>query len=173
MPLPIAHGLLGAAVVAVTHERTAVRRGWPLLVGATLALCPDVDFLLGAHRTYTHSLAFALGVTGVLRAALGRPRARAAAAYGLAFMSHGLLDYATTDQGRGVTLLWPLSAKWCKLGLVSFSEFHGGFPLMRVLERSLVEAVVFTPVLLTALFLRFWTEAEDAGPAVLRRDQRA
>jgi membrane-bound metal-dependent hydrolase YbcI (DUF457 family) len=170
MPLPVAHGLLGAAVVAVTHERAAVRRGWPLLVGAALALTPDVDFLLRAHRTYTHSLAFALVVGGALRLTLGRGRARAATAYGLAFLSHSLLDFATTEQGKGVMLLWPFSHAWLKLGVLGFSEAPSGFPLTRVLERGLLEAAVFVPVLLGALFLRRRTPAVPAGGAALRRD---
>jgi membrane-bound metal-dependent hydrolase YbcI (DUF457 family) len=154
MPLPLAHGLVGATVVAIVREPAAVRRRWPLLVGALLALLPDVDFLLRTHRTYTHSLAFALLVTGVLLAVAGRARWRAAVAYGLAFMSHGVLDFAMTLHGRGVKLLWPVSDAWYRLGLLSFSEFFGSFPLQQVIEWSLVEAVVFSPVLLLAVLVR-------------------
>jgi membrane-bound metal-dependent hydrolase YbcI (DUF457 family) len=169
MPLPIAHGLLGATVVAVVHEPAVARRGWPLLLGALLALGPDVDFLFGAHRSYTHSLAVALLLTGVLLALGGRAGARAAVAYGLAFMSHGVLDFATTLHGRGVKLLWPVSDAWFKLDVLSFSEFYGSFPLRQVLERSLVEAVVFTPLLLLALFLRLRTRAGYTDGTALER----
>jgi membrane-bound metal-dependent hydrolase YbcI (DUF457 family) len=81
MPLPVAHGLVGATVVMLVHAPAPVRRGWPLLIGAALAVCPDLDYLVGSHRTYTHSL-----VSGL--------------ACGLALTSHGLLDFAATEHGR-------------------------------------------------------------------------
>jgi membrane-bound metal-dependent hydrolase YbcI (DUF457 family) len=174
MPLPLAHGLVGAAVVAAVREPAALRRRWPLLIGALVALTPDVDFLFRAHRTFTHSLAFALLVTAVLLAVGGRARTRAALGYGLAFMSHGLLDCATTSRGRGVQLLWPVSTTWYKLGLVSFSEFFGTFPLLVVVERCLVEMVALSPLLLLIVFVRTRRRPVDAGDeAVLRRDPTA
>jgi membrane-bound metal-dependent hydrolase YbcI (DUF457 family) len=171
MPLPVGHGLVGATVVALVHEPAALRRRWPLLIGALLALVPDVDFLLRSHRTYTHSLAFALLVTAVFLAFAGRAHARAALAYGLAFMSHGVLDFATTYHGRGVQLLWPVSREWYKLGLLSFSEFHGSFPRLVVIERSLVEVLVFSPLLLLVVFVRLrWRTSYGDDPAAPRRD---
>jgi membrane-bound metal-dependent hydrolase YbcI (DUF457 family) len=174
VPLPLAHGLVGAAVVAAVREPAALRRRWPLLIGALVALIPDVDFLLRTHRTFTHSLAFALLVTGVLLAVGGRARARAALAYGLAFTSHGLLDFVTTNRGRGVQLLWPVSDTRYKLGLVSFSEFFGTFPSLVVIERCLVEAIVLSPLLLLIVFVRTRRQPAYAGEeAALQRDPTA
>ena len=46
MPLPFAHGLVGAGIVAALHPEPARRRFAPLIVGALLANCADVDFAL-------------------------------------------------------------------------------------------------------------------------------
>jgi membrane-bound metal-dependent hydrolase YbcI (DUF457 family) len=174
MPLPLAHGLVGAAVVGAVREPAAIRRRWPLLIGALVALTPDVDFLVGAHRRFTHSLALALLVTGVLLVAGGRARVRAALGYGLAFMSHGLLDFATTHHGRGVRLLWPVSDEWYKLGLLSFSEFFSSYPPVLVIEQSLLEAIVLSPLLLLIVFVRTRRRPGYAGDeTVLRRDPTA
>jgi membrane-bound metal-dependent hydrolase YbcI (DUF457 family) len=170
MPLPVAHGLVGATVVALVHAPAAVRRGWPLLIGAALAVCPDLDYLIRSHRTFTHSLGFGLAATTLFLALGGRAGVRAGLAYGLALTSHGLLDFAATGHGRGVKLLWPLSDAWFKLGVFSFSEFAGGrFPLARVLERGLVEAVTFTPVLLAVLLLRRRSQTGGADRAASGR----
>ena len=63
MPLPTAHGLLGAGLVAALYARpVSGRRAVPLLVGALLANAADLDFLLvfalgsrrGTAASHTH-----------------------------------------------------------------------------------------------------------------------
>ena len=117
MPLPIAHSLVGASLVAAVVPRRP--RYWLLLAaGAALANAADLDFILvflfrsrAWHRGFTHSLVFSLAVFLCLLLALGRARAREAAGYGLAYASHALLDFATTEVriSRGVELFWPFS----------------------------------------------------------------
>ncbi len=146
MPLPIAHACVGAGVVAAVRRRGEPARDlWlPMLVGAVIANCPDLDFILervidehGWHRGPTHSLFFALVVGVLIIAALGTSRLRQAVGYGLAFMSHGLLDSATTKVGGGVELLWPFMDERFKLGLVGVSEIEDGFRLVEMLKDSL------------------------------------
>src|SRR3712207_807273 len=116
MPMPISHGLIGASLVAALLPRRP--RYWLLLAaGAVLANAADLDFILvflfrsrAWHRGFTHSLVFALAVFLCFLLALGRARAREAAAFGLAYASHALLDFATTVETRGVELLWPFSS---------------------------------------------------------------
>ena len=104
MPSPIAHGLVGASLVAAVLPRAGRARYRLLLAaGAGLANAADLDFFLvylfrsrAWHRGFTHSLVFALAVFFGLLLALGRRRAREAAALGLAYASHVLLDFATT-----------------------------------------------------------------------------
>ena len=161
MPLPIAHGLLGASVVAAVHPRPTKRFFIPLLAGALLANAADADFALvfilrskSWHRGFTHSIAFALLVWLVFVLSLGLRRLRPAIAYGLAFASHGLLDYITTKVGGGVELLWPFSSARLVLGLVGLSEVPSRMPPVDVIKSVGLELLLFAPPLLLLLGAR-------------------
>ncbi len=163
MPLPIAHGLVGASIVAICRPQSSFTRDWKLLLfGAVLAISPDFDFFLvwglhsgrGLHRGFTHSIPFALVVTFFLLAISGLPHIKAALVCGAAFLSHGLLDFATTKRGGGVELLFPFSTERLKLGVIGISEFPHGFQLLEIIKASVIEIIVFTPVLLVILLVR-------------------
>lgn len=164
MPLPFAHGLVGASVVAALHPRPSRWRYAPLVLGATLANCADLDFAVvflahdrSYHRGFTHSLAFALAVCVVMLAAFGLARAREALAYGLAYASHALLDYSTTKLGGGVELLWPFSADRFGLGVAGLSELPSLMPSVGILKTLLLELLIFAPVLACVLLVRRFT----------------
>lgn len=159
MPLPIAHGLGGASIVAAMHPKPFRRYGLPLLVGAFLANCADLDFILvwafhsrAWHRAFSHSLFFAFAVGAVAIILLGKTRIRETAAYGLAFMSHGILDYVTTKEGGGVELLSPLSYKRLKLGLVGLSEIPSRLTFMELLVAISLEVIIFAPLFIAVVF---------------------
>ncbi len=133
----------------------------PLWLGASLANCPDLDFLLvwfyhsrDWHRAFTHSLAFALLVGAAVFLLLGRQRLRAAAAYSLAYTSHCLLDYVTTKVGGGVELFWPVSTERYGLRLIGLSELPSRMPPLGVLKALLVELLGFAPLFLLVLHIR-------------------
>jgi membrane-bound metal-dependent hydrolase YbcI (DUF457 family) len=82
MPLPVAHGLLGASVAAALLQRSPQSRRWKLLLpGAMLGICPDFDYALnflrisggGWHHGFTHSIPFAL-LLGLLMALISGDR---------------------------------------------------------------------------------------------------
>ena len=160
--MPVAHGLLGASLVAAVLPRKAPRRYAPALAaGALLANAADLDFLLvfglhmrGWHRAFTHSFGFALLVWLLLFALLGRSRARKAAAYGLAYASHAVLDFATTKFGGGVELLWPFTAERFALGLFGLSEIPSRVPPAGIVRYIVVEFLIFTPPFLALLLWR-------------------
>src|SRR5687767_9810681 len=109
MPLPIAHGLLGASLVAALHPRPTRRFAAPLILGALLAVAADLDFLLvfvfhskASHRGFSHSIVLGLFVILLFSLSLGKQRTREAIAFGLAFSSHGILDYLTSKEGAGI-----------------------------------------------------------------------
>ena len=162
MPLPVAHGLLGAGLVAALHARPASgRRAVPLLVGALLANAADLDFVLvlalgsrAWHRGFTHSLAFALVVTLMLALSLGARRLRDALTYGLAFASHGVLDFLTAKEGGGVELFWPFAGERLRLGWWGLSEVPSRLPPAGVLRALALEVALFAPPLLAVLLLR-------------------
>ncbi|HVF66337.1 MAG TPA: metal-dependent hydrolase [Pyrinomonadaceae bacterium] len=164
MPLPLAHGLVGAGVVAALHPRPSRRRYAPLFLGALLANCADLDFALVAlardrsyHRGFTHSLAFALALCVVSLAVFGRARLREALAYGLAYASHALLDYSTTKLGGGVELLWPFTSGRFGLGVVGLSELPSLMPSVGILKAALLEILLFAPPLACVLLVRRFT----------------
>lgn len=162
MPLPVAHGLLGASLVAAVLPRTNARRyALALAAGALLANAADLDFLLvfglrmrGWHRGFTHSFAFALIVWLALFALLGRARAREAAAYGLAYASHAVLDFATTKFGGGVVLLWPFSSERLALGWLGLSEIPSRVPPAGIVRYVCVELALFAPPFVALLIWR-------------------
>ena len=160
MPLPVAHSLVGASLVAAVLPRRP--RYWlALAAGAVLANAADLDFILVAalrsrawHRGFTHSLAFALAVFVCLLVALGRARAREAAALGLAYASHVLLDFATTKEGGGLELFWPFSADRLGLRWWGLSELPSRLPPAEILKCLSLEFALFAPPLLLLILLR-------------------
>lgn len=161
MPLPIAHGLVGASAVAALYPGTSSEGYRPLLIGALLANAADFDFLLvfifnsqSLHRGFSHSLVFALLIFLLCVLLLGRRRFQAAIAYGAAFASHAILDCLTTKQGDGAELLWPFSEERFELGWWGLSEMPSKLPSGQILEALAVEFALFAPLLLGVVLLR-------------------
>jgi membrane-bound metal-dependent hydrolase YbcI (DUF457 family) len=75
--------------------------------------------------------------------------------------SHTLLDFATSHTADGgVTLFWPFSSQQFALGLtrgfeISLSQSSGVEIIAHLVRASLVELLVFGPVLLIALSMRY------------------
>ena len=160
MPMPVAHGLVGASLVAAVLPRRPRYWVW-LAAGAVLANAADLDFILsfvlrsrGWHRGFTHSLAFALVVALCLLLALGRRRARVGLALGLAYASHALLDFATTRTGGGAELLWPFTSDRMGLRWWGLSELPSRLPPLEILKYLALEFVLFAPPLLFLILLR-------------------
>jgi hypothetical protein len=90
-------------------------------------MLPDADILVGAHRTWSHSLCAALAFS-VLVAVLARaarfPVARTTVLCGLAYASHVLLDWLGKDTAdpRGIMAFWPISRTYFISGLDLFPE---------------------------------------------------
>ena len=162
MPLPVAHGLLGASIVAaLLPKSTRNRLVVSLLVGALIANAADLDFVLVAllqskawHRGFTHSIGFALVISLLFLVIPGKTQLRNAAIYGAAFMSHGLLDYLTSKLGGGVQLLWPVSTVRLTLGLWGLSEVPSRLTPMEILKALALETVLFSTLLLSVLLIR-------------------
>lgn len=126
---PLTHALTGATVAWAASGSRLGRRA--LLVGGAAGLLPDLDGLIRSaddallaiehHRGFTHSLAFA-PIGGTLAALVlgGKSHRRWAVLAGiLAWLSHGLLDAATT---YGTQLLWPFSRLRVGLDIISIVD---------------------------------------------------
>ena len=128
MPSPVGHALAGVAAGYLVGGggggTLTAGSGWStalqllsdrkVIAFGLLGVLPDIDFLFGAHSTYTHS-AGAIVVVGLLgslaaRQAGVRAHLAAAAAYG----SHVALDWLGSDSVApiGVMALWPLSPEF-------------------------------------------------------------
>lgn len=167
MSLPVAHGLLGAAVVAASIWGVSLKRDWRFLfLGAVLAILPDFDYFFyrvlglgeGWHRTFSHSIVFAL-VTGFLFATLFQnARPRITLVCSLATLSHAILDLLTSKAG-GVALFWPLYAERISFGFVSYKSLiiRPTRPLadimIQFLTISALEFAVFAPIFLATLWI--------------------
>jgi membrane-bound metal-dependent hydrolase YbcI (DUF457 family) len=106
---------MSATVVAALHPDFTLKRDWKyLLLGALLGVFPDFDYLLswarfldrGWHHDFTHSILFAFLMGFLTAAAIRKVRFREVMRYGLAMLSHPLLDFLYTHS-RGVELFWP------------------------------------------------------------------
>jgi membrane-bound metal-dependent hydrolase YbcI (DUF457 family) len=169
MPLPIAHSLLGASIVAATLPEASPVRNWkPLLLGAALSISPDLDYFFRTdwHRGFTHSLFFATVVSLLCFAATNL---RMAIGFAGAIFSHGLLDFATTKTMPGVELLWPFSTKRFGLGLVDYYHLTGVDPvfflnkdvLVDLLKMGVFEFIIFLPVFLFVLSIKWSIHAHS------------
>ena len=161
MPLPVAHGLLGASIIAALVRKPAPNRfSIPFLIGAALANAADLDFLLVAafhskawHRGFSHSIAFAVFIVLLLIVLMGRNQLRNAVAYGLAFASHALLDFVTTKSGDGVALLWPFSSDKFAMGWWGLSEAPSKLTPVEIVEALALEVLIFAPIFLGVFLL--------------------
>jgi len=168
MPLPVAHGILGASIVAASRPNLSLSRDWrPILLGGALAVVPDLDILflwaLGQdgewHRSFSHSIVFALAAGLLVSMLRNSPQLKETLVFAAATASHGLLDTLTSKNAEGVKLLWPLAHRF-KLGVFDYFD-HPLDPnytplaefFSEIFRVSLIELVIFTPVLLLALLI--------------------
>ncbi len=127
---PLTHGLLGATLGQALFGRSLGGRG--LIVGALVAMAPDVDVVMSGtgpmgewlyHRGATHALWFAPVVgslTGVGIGFLDRANRGAFVMLSvLALLSHSLLDWCTT---YGIQLFAPFSNRRFALDAVAILD---------------------------------------------------
>src|SRR5687768_13887513 len=118
MSLPILHSLVGAGAVALCYSGNSSSPSWRfMLLGSLIAVSPDLDYLLvyglnmcqECHRSYTHSIFFALAVTllGLLLTSFSNIKRTLAC--GAALLSHGILDFLVAYDKAGVKLFHPFS----------------------------------------------------------------
>jgi membrane-bound metal-dependent hydrolase YbcI (DUF457 family) len=166
MPLPIAHGLLGASIVAATLPDASPARNWKLLLlGAALATFPDLDYFFRTewHRGFSHSMIFASIISAACLALWRTSNIRVTIGFTGAIFSHALLDFATTKTMPGVELLWPLSTHKFGLGLVDYYHLTGIDPiffltkdiLMDLSKAGIVEIIFFIPIFLLVLSVKW------------------
>ena len=177
MPLPIAHGLVGASVVELLRPSSQRRSVKLLLLGALLAISPDFDYALnwlriswgGWHHGFTHSIPFALVVGLVLIVICRDWSVRSYLLFTLAYVSHALLDFMFTES-RGIALWWPFTNYRYKARFPSLIEYAWSRAslfetILDILKLCLLELVIFGPILLVVLWIRH-VSAREAGESI-------
>ena len=170
MPLPAAHGLIGATVLSVIRKDLELRRDWPaILIGAAIGILPDLDLILvwglgypmKLHGSFTHSIVFAIAFGSAISILLKESSIRGVLAYIGALLSHGLMDVATKKEFGGAQLLWPFTDQKYRMGLFSNYEFYPNPPTQSYIEilkqgsvLSFYEIAAFLPLLILILFLK-------------------
>ncbi len=179
MPASVGHALGGVAAAWMV-DLVPGDRGWrwapatarwlPRIGGAATVSCavlgalPDADLLLGAHRTFSHSLA-AVAVVGVVSAIVAvrvrRPVLRVALMCAAAYGSHLLLDWLAVDDvaPRGIQALWPFSHTWFISGWDIFGptqrrDFLSLAALVTNVRAVCLETGLLVPVLLGLWWIR-------------------
>lgn len=210
MPSPVGHALAGAAIAWCARGSSAsegeartpearperdptaanpgagalAKQDAPLLITcALLAVAPDLDLLLGIHRTYSHSLGAIIAVfvaTLIVTSSVASTRHRAlplalicAAAYG----SHVLLDWLGADPTPpiGIQALWPFSHGWYISGLDLFRgtarQHIFGVAALRTNALAVLQEILILGPLATAAW---WVRVRRAGrrPIAARADTR-
>ena len=161
MPLPIAHSLLGASIVALIYPKNTERLSIPLGLGAFLANAADFDFALVFllrskewHRGFSHSILFAVIVAVVIFAIFKFKKMSESIAFGLAFASHFVLDFVTTKIGDGLELFWFFDTERYGLRWFGLSEKPSKMAVLEIIGAILLEIVIFAPIFALALYLR-------------------
>ena len=168
MPTPIGHALGGLAAAFLADSAARRQQFTPALLVASVAVAvaPDFDLLVGAHRTYTHSLGATL-IVGIASWLVLRGRVRHAMRASTILMaahgSHVLLDWMGKDTSvpPGLAILWPLSSAYYISGWDLFGEISRRYWLpeefiLGNLQALAWELMVLVPVVLLAWV--FWSK---------------
>jgi membrane-bound metal-dependent hydrolase YbcI (DUF457 family) len=167
MALPVAHALSGASIAALlSPDQTTGQNLKTLLICGALAIVPDFDYLFyeglgwgeSWHRSFSHSIVFAVIVGAITAAAFGPFTPRFFIIYSLAIFSHPVLDAIISEYPSGVEFFWPLSTRRIAFAVVDYPSIFGRSrdpyaAAMRFLKISFFELVLFSPVLLVSLWL--------------------
>jgi len=188
MPLPVAHGLLGATIVAAFRENFSFRKDWrALLLGASLAVIPDFDLILSwilgysikTHGGFTHSIVFSLVAGFLARLLMREKNIRGFVAYAMAMLSHGILDVVTRKEFGGSALLWPVSLHKFRLGWFDYFEFYpnpASESIIEILRNGLevcrYETMIFMPVFLIVVCYKRWQDRRAARETSVQYRER-
>jgi membrane-bound metal-dependent hydrolase YbcI (DUF457 family) len=145
----------------------------PTLVCALLAASPDLDLLVHAHRTFTHSIVAIVAVTvaaGVVSRWSRLPRLRLTTMLGAAYATHAALDLIAADPypPRGIQLLWPFSREFFLAGWAVFPGTERGnllswFAIATNTRALVTELAIMVPIL-AVLWIARGRAAATASP---------
>jgi membrane-bound metal-dependent hydrolase YbcI (DUF457 family) len=163
MPMAAAHAIMGAAIVTTMRAGSIGVSKKMIVLGALLAVCPDFDVLLlwglgldeSLHRGFSHSIVFGTALGLLTWLMMGAANKIDAFMYVLAALSHTASDSLFSVGRDPIQLLWPFSSRRFNLGIFPYMTFpldlqtlSSWVMLKQFVEYSLVEVLVFSPLLL-------------------------
>jgi membrane-bound metal-dependent hydrolase YbcI (DUF457 family) len=180
MPLPLAHSIVGYSVAAASGIRFRRETMTAILFAVVVANLPDSDFLPGAlagepvlyHRTVAHTLPAAIVcglIVGIVLTRFGKRFWEITLLGTVVFASHLVADmFDLTGTNFGVQILWPLSDNWYAIPtpLSRHAEwfnfdrgetsagFFASFFTLGFMRAVIMQALVFAPLLIPALWVR-------------------
>ncbi len=155
---------LGGLAAAFLADSTGRRRQLSpalLIASAALAVAPDLDLLIGSHRTYTHSVGAVLviGLTSWLVMRGRVPNAmRAAAILMAAYGSHLVVDWTGKDTSTppGLMIAWPFSSAFDVSGWNLFGEVSRRYWLPTEFVLGNLRALSWELAVLSPLLILAW-----------------
>ena len=181
MPLPLAHTLVGYSVAAATGIRFRRNTRTALLFSVVVANLPDLDFIPGIlrnepvlyHRTIAHTIPAGIVCALIIATILTRFRGRFAEMVLLGLLvytSHLVADMVNFGGGNGgVQMLWPFSNAWFTIPTPLANDMHSPLVFVRgadtsgflsafsgigFLRASILQALLFSPLLIPAWLIR-------------------
>ncbi len=132
MPTPIGHALGGIAAgylvsglfagsrafLELSVARASSGKDNTVLVGlvtlACMGMLPDIDFLFGAHREFTHSIGATIAIMVVAATLTNWRSTEVPCVVGAAYASHIGLDWLAADSSfpAGLMALWPFTSNY-------------------------------------------------------------
>jgi membrane-bound metal-dependent hydrolase YbcI (DUF457 family) len=163
MPTPLGHALGGLAIAFLADSPGRRRDLTPalLIACAAVAVAPDLDLLVGSHRTYTHSIGGIFVFTVVswlVMRGRGRNAWRAATILMAAYSSHLVLDWTGKDTSHppGLTILWPFSSAYHVSGWDLFGEVSRRYWLPQEFVFGNLRALSWEMAVLSPLLILAW-----------------
>lgn len=135
-------------------------------------MAADLDLLVGAHRTYSHSLGASILILLATMAITpaSEPRILTGVACGAAYASHLLLDWlgADTSVPIGIMALWPFSSNFYEAPIPWFLSTERRFWLPQFWHVNLAaawrEIITLVPIAASIWWIRERTEHGGAEP---------
>jgi membrane-bound metal-dependent hydrolase YbcI (DUF457 family) len=173
MSLPILHSIVGASIVALCYPKNSLSEDWKfLLLGSVIAVSPDLDYFLvywydmcqECHRSYTHSIFFALAITWLGLLLTGFTRIKRILVCGAALLSHGILDFLVAYENAGVKLFHPFSETRYQSNLSDVFIRTANSP-HELINQAVLEFAVSAPLLLLILLVREYVSGGKSASA--------
>ena len=129
-------------------------------------MAADLDFLVGAHRTYSHTLGACVLIllASMALAPASEPRLLTGAACGAAYASHLLLDWLGSDSSVpiGIMALWPFSSQFYESPVHLFLSTERRYWMPQFWSVNLTAGIRELSILIPVAAMVYWIRRRKA-----------